>query len=261
MHNQDWSNQLDYRFYFARDSPWSTTAQACSAPLQKEQPMQYFTTTSKASRRAVDCVIVGIYDGGKLGIGAGDVDASSKGAIKRLIKSGDLLSQVGSCTVLNGVAGVRAARVAVVGLGKPKEFGAKQFRSAFGSALRAIARSKSKSVLNCLALETVADTRAYYLARHSAEVAANVSYRFTQMKSGRKPAASALRQIGIAVASRADAAKAKLGCEHGDAISSGMSLAKDLGNLPANVCTPSYLARAAQKLARENKNLTNQDCE
>jgi leucyl aminopeptidase len=59
----------------------------------------------------------------------------------------------------------------------------------------------------------------------------------------------------LALAKRGDAARAKRGAEHGDAIAAGMSLAKELGNLPANICTPSYLARAAQKLARENKNL------
>ena len=85
--------------------------------------MQYFTTTSKASRRAVDCVIVGIYERGKLGAAAADIDAASKGSIKRLIKSGDLSGRLGSCAILNDVAGVRAPRVAVVGLGKSKEFG------------------------------------------------------------------------------------------------------------------------------------------
>ena len=29
-----------------------------------------------------------------------------------------------------------------------------------------------------------------------------------------------------------------------------MSLAKDLGNLPGNVCTPAYLAEQAQELAK-----------
>jgi leucyl aminopeptidase len=217
--------------------------------------MQYFTTTSKASRRAVDCVIVGIYGRGKLGAAANDIDTSSKGAIRRLIKSGDLSSRLGSCTILNDVEGVRAKRVAVVGLGKAGELGAKQFRVALGAALRTISRGKSKSALNGLTLESVADTNIYYLARHSAELATTAAYRFTQMKSARKSSASALRQIGIATTGRGDANKATRGCEHGDAIGSGMSLAKDLGNLPANVCTPSYLARTAQKLARENKNL------
>jgi leucyl aminopeptidase len=217
--------------------------------------MQYFTTTSKASRRAADCVVVGIYERGELGAGASDIDAASKGQIQRLIKSGDLSSQLGNCSILNGVSGVRAARVAVVGLGKAGAFGAKQFTTAITAALRAVSRSKSKSVLNCLTLESVSDANIYYLSRHTAQSAASVLYRFSQMKSGRKPAASSLRQVGVAVNSRSDAAKATRGCEHGDAIGTGMTLAKDLGNLPANVCTPTHLARTAQKLARENKNL------
>ena len=52
--------------------------------------MEYFTTTSKASKRAADCVIIGIYERGKLGVGATDIDAASTGEIRRLIKSGDL---------------------------------------------------------------------------------------------------------------------------------------------------------------------------
>ena len=38
--------------------------------------MKFFTTTSKASRRVVDCVIVGVYERGKLGGGAADIDAA-----------------------------------------------------------------------------------------------------------------------------------------------------------------------------------------
>jgi len=52
--------------------------------------MEYFTTTSKASRRAVDCVVVGVYARNRLGIGAEDVDTASKGEIKKRIKSGDI---------------------------------------------------------------------------------------------------------------------------------------------------------------------------
>ena len=109
--------------------------------------MQYFTTTSKASRRAVDCVVVGIYERGKLGSGASDIDAASNGAIQRLIKSGDLSSQLGSCSMLNGVSGVRAARVAVVGLGKISNFGAKQFTTAITAALRTVSRTRARVFL------------------------------------------------------------------------------------------------------------------
>jgi leucyl aminopeptidase len=217
--------------------------------------MNYFTTTGKASRRAVDCVIVGIYERGKLGAGAADIDAASKGAIRRHFKSGDLSGALGQCTVLTDVAGVRAPRVAVVGLGKATKYDITRFRRALAAALASISRSKCAQVLNCLTLESTGAAGSYYLGRHTAQTVSDTLYRFTAMKSGRKAPAMPLKKVGIAVANRSDAAKSMRGVEHGEAIASGVSLAKDLGNLPANVCTPSYLARTAQKLAKQHKNL------
>ncbi|MFZ9039576.1 MAG: leucyl aminopeptidase, partial [Gammaproteobacteria bacterium] len=43
--------------------------------------------------------------------------------------------------------------------------------------------------------------------------------------------------------------------DQASAISAGMSLARDLGNLPANVCTPSHIAKTARQLASGEKRL------
>ncbi len=217
--------------------------------------MEYFTTMSNVSRRAVDCVIVGIYERGKLAAGAAEIDTASKGALKRHLKNGDVSGHLGRCVVLTDVSGVRAARVAVVGLGKFSAFDVRKYRRALAAALQAISRSKSRQILNSLTLEKTGGAGSYYLARHTAQAVGDALYRFTEMKSGKKPPAMPLKKVGMAVAGRGDAAKALRGANHGDAIVSGMTIAKDLGNLPANVCTPSYIARAAQKLARGNKNL------
>ena len=68
--------------------------------------MEYFTTTAKPSRRAVDCVIVGVYNRNRLSTGAEDIDAASRGGIKKLIKSGDIATAPGSCTVVRDLPGV-----------------------------------------------------------------------------------------------------------------------------------------------------------
>jgi leucyl aminopeptidase len=39
----------------------------------------------------------------------------------------------------------------------------------------------------------------------------------------------------------------KLGLEHGVAVAHGANLTKDLGNLPPNKCTPTYLANTEKK--------------
>jgi leucyl aminopeptidase len=217
--------------------------------------MEYFTTTSAASRRASGCIIVGVYKRGDLGTAAADVNTASGGHISKLIKRGDISENPGSCTVLTSVAGVRAQRIAVVGLGSKSKFGVAQYRQAIAAAIAAVKTSKTEDIVNYLTLESVADTSAYYLARYATETIGNALYSFSEMKSGRKKPQSKLRKIGHALASRSDAAKSVRGSEHAGAIVEGMSLCRDLGNLPANVCTPSYLARTAQKLARQHKKL------
>jgi leucyl aminopeptidase len=218
--------------------------------------MDYFTTTSNAAKRVTDCVIVGIFERGKLSAGATEIDAASNGELRRLVKSGDLSAKPGRCVLLTRLDGVKAARIAVVGLGKASEFDARGFCRAVAAATAAVSDSKCKDVLNTLTLESVGEASAYYLARHTVQTIGDVLYRFTQMKSSRKNSQMPLRKIGVSVAGRSDAAKAMLGAKHGDAIVEGMSLAKDLGNLPPNVCTPAYLARTAQKLAKGNGKLT-----
>ncbi len=220
--------------------------------------MEYFTTTSNASRRAVDCVIVGVYERGKLSAGAQDVDEAGKGHLSDLIKSGDLPTGPGRCVVLTNVPGVRAKRVAVAGLGKPSKLDGTVFSKAVAAAIRALDGSKTRQILNTLTLEPVKDNSPYYLARRSVEAAGDTLYRFTEMKSGRKKKPMQLSSFGHSIAKRGDAATVKRGAEHGGAIAEGVRLAKDLGNLPANVCTPSYLARAARKLATGNGRLTTQ---
>ena len=218
--------------------------------------MEFFTTTSAASRRAAGCVIVGVYEKGKLGLGAAAIDAASKGLIKRHVKDGDISGRSGTSLLLPAVPGVRSQRVLVVGLGKSGEFGVNQFRLANETAIKLIKGSKVRDIVNYLTLEDVAGSSPYYLARYAVETAGNCFYSFNEMKSGKKRRAPLIKKIGLAVNKRGDAAKTILGAEHAQAIVEGMSLARDLGNLPANVCTPSYLARAAQKVARQQRSVT-----
>ena len=218
--------------------------------------MEMFATTSAAHRRASDCVVVGVYANGKTGIGAADIDQASKGLIGKLIKQGDISGQPGTNLLLSNVDGVRAKRVLVIGLGKSGDFGIAAFRRAVTTAAGQVKNSKIRSLVSYLGLEPVRDASPYYLARYTLESIGNVLYSFSETKSGRKPRAPALKTIGLAAASRGDATRAERGAAHGHAISAGMSLAKDLGNLPPNICTPAYLARTAQQLAKKHKNLS-----
>ena len=219
--------------------------------------MEFSATTSAASKVAGDCIIVGVYQRGNLGIGATIIDKASGGTLRKLIKRGDISGNAGQCTLLHDVDGVRASRIAVVGLGNKSAFDVRTFKRANLAAANAIKSSKISNLVNTLSQEELADTSAYYKARFSVEIIGNSFYSFTEQKSTRKPRRLAsLKKMSFAVNSRSDVKKATLGAIHADAIVEGMSLARDLGNLSPNVCTPSYLAKMAQKIGREHKKLT-----
>ncbi|MGB5739274.1 MAG: leucyl aminopeptidase [Woeseia sp.] len=217
--------------------------------------MNYFTTSSAASRRTAGAIIVGIYERGQLGVAAKELDSASGGQLARLVKSGDVSGSLGKCAVLTALKNVRAQRVVVVGLGKSSEFSPSRLRKATAAAMDALNGNKLKDLVTYLTLEDVAGGSAYYLTRYSVQAIGDSLYRFEELKSGKREPAMPLGKIGIALKSRGDAKRAELGAAHGDAIVASMNLAKDLGNLPPNVCTPSYLARTAQGLARKYKNL------
>lgn len=217
--------------------------------------MEYFTTTSAASKRASGCLVVGIYEGGILSTAAAELDKASGGKILHLVKQGDATGKPGSTFIISSLDGVRADRVLLAGLGKKAKFSKTQFRTAITAATNALKTSRASNIVSYLGQEAAEDMSPYYMARYTAESVGDCLYDFSVMKSGRRKKAASLKRVGFALNSRSEAKAVIRGAEHGGGIVVGMTLTKDLGNLPANICTPSYLARQAQKMARENSKL------
>ena len=218
--------------------------------------MEYQTTTRAASRVTADCIVAGVYERGRMSIAAADIDSAAKGWLTALLKSGDVSHRRGSAIVVPAPPEVRAKRVLVVGLGAFGTFGLGEYRKSMAAVANAVRERKIGSLAIGLTLEDVSGASSYYLARQSGETVESGLYRFDTMKSGRRKARPSLKKITLLVKQRKDAKPAGLGAAHGSAIADGMSLSRDLGNLPPNVCTPSYLARTARDLAKKHSKLS-----
>src|SRR5689334_4600722 len=160
--------------------------------------------------------------------------------------------KIGSTRLLYRMRGVSAERVLLVGLGREKEFGEKEYRDCARAALSAVRETGARDACVYLSGLHVPGRDAAWRARQLVLAAADVNYRFDRMKS-KKTESTSLAHLAVAAASKVDAAALERGVREGRAVAAGMMLTRDLGNLPANVCTPSYLAEAAVKLGREWK--------
>jgi leucyl aminopeptidase len=211
--------------------------------------MRSFVVTAAPARQKTGCAIVGLPEAGGFAGAAALVDAALDGSLSRMVKRGDLRGKQGEIKLLD-TEGANFERVLVVGLGKKGAFGRKQYRKALLGAFGALAKTGAKDAVSYLG-EAVAVPDAYYDARLAAEAFGAALYRIPAIRSTRKPPEPALKAFGFAVADASQKAPAQRGLQNGLAIAAGMALTRDLANLPANVCTPTYLAQRARELASE----------
>jgi leucyl aminopeptidase len=209
--------------------------------------VEFSIKSGNPEKQRHDCVVVGIFEGRKLSDAAKNLDDISNKAISAVLKSGDMEGKLGACLLLHGLTGVVASRVLLVGLGKQAEFGEKQYRQAVRAAIKALPKGVTNAGIFLVEL-AIKKSDTHSKVAQLVEVVIDATYQVNAIKL-KKAEPLALEKMAIFVA-KADSAQAEAGLKHGLAIGAGVSLAKDLGNLPPNICTPTYLGKQAKALAK-----------
>jgi leucyl aminopeptidase len=214
-----------------------------------------FQAETRGKRRArSECAVIGVHEGGELPAVATDLDRALGGRLARILRQGDFAGRVGETLLVPDLGAGPAARVLMVGLGSQKSWSRRAYRRALGAAAQALLRCGARDAL-LLVAEQVPDADAYYRARFAAEAIGAARYKIPDLKTGRRPPTPRLKRVRFACAERADLAAARRGLAHGAAIAAGSAVTRDLANLPANICTPSYLGTVAKRLAREHRSI------
>jgi leucyl aminopeptidase len=141
--------------------------------------------------------------------------------------------------------------VLLIGLGKERDFRDKEFRSAITSVVKLLNETGSYEAVIYVTEEKVKRREVAWRIEHAVVVAMEAVYRFDQMKSEKSEVRRPLRKLTLSVPQRSDLVAGEAAAARGLAIAHGMDLARDLGNLPGNVCTPAYLGERALELMRE----------
>ncbi|UXJ53976.1 leucyl aminopeptidase [Pseudomonas citronellolis] len=198
-------------------------------------------------------LVLAVGEGRKLGTVAQAVDAASGGAIAALLKRGDLAGKVGQTLLLQALPNLKAERVLLVGAGKERELSDRQYRKLVSSVLGSLKSLGGGDAVLALGDLAVKGRNAHGKARLLVETLADGLYVFDRFKS-QKADAPKLKKITL-LADKADAPAVEQGAKEAQAIANGMALTRDLGNLPPNLCHPSFLADEAKALAKAHKNL------
>jgi leucyl aminopeptidase len=196
------------------------------------------------------CAVVGVFEPRKLSTAAAALDRAAKGYLSAIIRGGDMEGKAGTTLLLHHVPNVACDRVLLVGLGPEREFRDRNYREAIAAALRVLNSTGATEATLHLTELAVPRRDGRWRITHATAVAREAVYRFDKMKSKPEGTPPALRRLVLGVRDRGELRRAAAGLEQGLAVAHGVSLARDLGNLPGNVCTPAYLAEQAREVAK-----------
>ena len=220
--------------------------------------MEFSIKALSPEKRKTACLVLGVHQSGQAGAlrltrAAQQADRAASGFISSILARGDLPGRAGATLLLHGVPGLPAERVLLVGLGGAEEFGESAFRDALRACANALRELGAAEATLAIADLKVARRALAWNVRQAVSVFREAFYRFDRLKTQKKSPPPRLAAVTLALAAGTVPAPAERALKEAVATADGVDFAKTLGNLPPNICTPTYLAEEARKLAREFK--------
>ncbi len=206
--------------------------------------LRFLLSASPVAEIESGCLIVGVFDDAELPPATAEADGASGGQIKRLLQRGDLSGKAGKSVLLHGAEGLTAERLLVVGLGKPDEFDAHAYRRALDVAFKALKGTPVTHAVCALTALPTADRELTWRVSQAVLAADLHAYRYTATRKEPTDTPAGLDTVTLLAA--ADTAEAMA---QGEAMAAGVRLARELGNLPPNICNPAYIAEQARGIA------------
>lgn len=204
------------------------------------------------------CVVVGVFAGGKLSASAQVLDKAAGFVLSDLVERGDITGKAASTLLLPNLVGVTAERVLLVGMGKPSELNNRIRMDILRAIFSALNNTPAKDAVLFLLDAQMSDEKnslaeQSWLLKQAVLLAAESTFHADGMKSEPSKAAH-LTSLTFATQDK-PAAALKAVVSQAAAIAQGMVLTKTLGNLPGNICTPTYLAAKALALGKAHKSI------
>ena len=216
--------------------------------------MNFTIKTAALENLSTACLVLGVYQNKSLPDITAQADKATRKAISKIIAAGDISGSLGQSVLVHHPDGLRAKRILLVGLGKKTELDLKKFNRILDAVAVALKKYSLTDAADTLVNLPVKDADAGKLGALLARIMENSTYRYSHTKSD-KGKKSALKKIDVYLADKTQRSALKKGLEVGSAVAAGMAVARELGNLPANICTPTYLGEQAVALGKRHKEL------
>ncbi|MBV1879879.1 MAG: leucyl aminopeptidase [Pseudomonadales bacterium] len=217
--------------------------------------MEFGTKSGNPVKTRSQCIIVGVYEDGQLSPTAELLDTASKGYLKKVVARGDTDGKIGQNVLLHDIPGISSTRILLVGLGKKDAASGSKFSQMAQSVIATLKNIPAKQVLCSLAETEAGDNNLYWKTRKIVELFSAGIYAYTDMRGTPPKPHSKVEKVDL-LTDKKNHTITRRALKDAKAIALGVAIAKDLGNTPSNICTPTYLAKQAIQLGKAYASLT-----
>ena len=215
--------------------------------------MEIGVITGDITALEVDAIIVNLFEGIKRPGGAtGAVDVALDGAITRLIEDGEITGKRSEMTLIHTLGKMPTPRVVVAGLGKQDGFSAEGIRQVMGEAGRFIRKPGVRRAATIAHGAGIGGMEPATSGQAVAEGMLLGLYTFRRYKSRQEDDPQhEVEELQIVERDSAKAALIQQGVDRGKVLAEATIIARDMGNEPANVMSPTEMAERARQVAKE----------
>jgi leucyl aminopeptidase len=218
--------------------------------------MEFSIKSGHAEKQRSGCIILGVFESRRLSNAAQEIDKASDGYITNLMRRGDIEGKLGQTLLLHNVPQTLSDRVLLVGCGKEKEFGDSEYRKSLQAALKAVDATSASDAVCFLTDISIKSRDIAWKIRQATLATEEFFYQFNTFKTEKNTPKHHLRKLVFNVSTRRELPVGEEALAEGISISKGIMLAKNLANMPPNVCTPTYLSQQAIEIAEKYPELT-----
>ena len=198
------------------------------------------------------CLVLPIFKDQKLEGDIAELDTKMSGAITRAIALGDFTAEAGTAVSLLG--NDRVQRILLLGCGSADDFDLGSSKKLAQAAGKNLASTKAREAHILESLPLSSEDSAQLLETLATEILWSC-YVYTETLSKPKNVPS-LAKVSVTATPALTIGKVRKALNAGVAIGEGVNFTRQLGNLPANICTPTYLSQQARALGRKHSKLS-----
>lgn len=214
--------------------------------------MKFNLDTTDIKKLRTDCIMIGIYENNAFTPSAIKLNDIAQGHLKDILQLNDFQGKIGQTLLLYQIPHLTIPRVLLVGCGKKEQQSIRNYKKIIQSSMKALSSTTMKHITSFLTELEVEKHNLPWKIKHAVLSIADATYKFDHFKSNNESCFSP-DVISLHILKHDAACESAL--DQALSIASGAELTKNLANTPSNICTPTYLAHEAKKLAKEYKSI------